>query len=60
MARFIGMRALRLQIVFTPQEVWALPKKEKGAKMYGVKARIDGMLVTVGRTGEELAFWTGK
>jgi hypothetical protein len=60
MARLVGMRALRMSVVFTPQEVWTLPKKEKGQKSYGVKARIDGILVTVGRTGEELAFWPGK
>ncbi len=60
MARLIGMRGLRLEIVFTPQEVWSLSKGKGAGKSYGVKARIDGMLVTVGRTGEELALWTPR
>jgi hypothetical protein len=59
MARLVGMRALRLQLVFTPQDVWTLQKKG-GGKAYGIRAKIEGLLVTVGRTGEELALWSGR
>ena len=59
MERLFSMRALRLQLVFTPQEVWSLPKKG-GGKIYGVKSRIEAMLVTVGRTGDQLGIWTGR
>lgn len=47
-------RELRVQLVFTPQGVWSLPKKG-GGKMYGVKAKIEGLLVTYARTGNPVA-----
>jgi hypothetical protein len=60
-ARLIGMRGLKLELVFTPQDVWTLAKKEKKAgKMYGVKAKIEAMLVSVARTGEPLALWPSR
>lgn len=57
--RQVNMRALRLSVVFTPQGVWTLPKKG-GGKIKGVKARFDGILVTVGRTGEEVAVYLNR
>jgi Family of unknown function (DUF6066) len=54
--RLFSLRALRLQVVFTPQGVWSLPKKG-GGKQYGVKAKVDGIYVTNGRTGERVALW---
>lgn len=59
MARQVQSQALRLQVVFTPQGVWSLPKKG-GGTMRGVKARFDGVLVTVGRTGEMVGLWLAK
>jgi hypothetical protein len=58
-ARMISMKTLRLQIVFTPQGLWTLPKKG-GGKITGVKARIDALLVTVGRTGEQIGLYVAK
>jgi hypothetical protein len=58
-ARMVQMKTLRLQVVFTPQGLWSLPKKG-GGKLIGVKAHIDGVLVTVGRTGEQVALYTAK
>lgn len=55
--RLFATRALRVQVVFTPQGVWALAKKG-GGKLYGVKAKIDAIYVTIGRTGEPVALWT--
>ncbi len=57
--RQVGMRALRLQVVFTPLGVWELPKKG-GGKMTGVKARIDGLQVTVGKTGESRGVYLAR
>ncbi len=57
--RLFSSRELRLQVVFTPQEVWTLPKKG-GGKIYGVRAKIEGLLVTVGRTGEQAALWVSR
>jgi len=54
--RLFSMRGVRAQVVFTPSGVWTLPKKG-GGKIYGVAARIDGILLTVGRTGEPLGLW---
>ncbi len=54
-ARMFSTRQLRVQVVFTPQEVWELPKK--GGKHLGVTAKVHAILVTVGRTGEQVALW---
>ena len=59
MSRQVGSQALRLQIVFTPQGVWSLPKKG-GGTMKGVKARFDAVLVTVGRSGDQVGIWFAK
>ena len=58
-ARMVSMKTLRLQIVFSPQGLWTLPKKG-GGKITGVKARIDAVLVTVGRTGEQVGLYLAK
>ncbi len=59
MARQVGARAFRIQVVFTPQGLWTLPKKGGGA-LRGVKARFDAVLVQVGRTGDVLGTWYSK
>lgn len=58
-ARMISMKTLRLQIIFTPQGLWTLPKKG-GGKITGVKTHIDAVLVTVGRTGEVVGMYLAK
>lgn len=57
-ARMITMRALRLQVIFTPQGMWAL--NTKNGKVSGVKARIEAILVSVARTGEPIGLWMPK
>jgi len=57
-ARLVATRALRLQVVFSPQEVWTLSKKG-GGKILGVRAKIEAMRISIGRSGDELAVWTG-
>ena len=59
MARQVGARQMRLQLVFSPQGMWELPKKG-GGKIRGVKAKLEAVLVTVGRTGEQVALWLNK
>lgn len=59
LARYIGMRVFRLQLVFVPQDVWTL-SKPRGGKAQGVKAKLLAILITSGRTGKELAVWTAK
>lgn len=59
MTRQVQGQALRLQIVFTPEGVWSLPKKG-GGTLKGVKARFEAVLVSVGRTGEQVALWFPK
>jgi hypothetical protein len=58
-SRMVNMKTLRLQVVFSPQGLWSLPKKG-GGKITGVKAKIDAVLVTVGRTGEQVALYTAR
>jgi hypothetical protein len=55
-SRLFAMRGVRAQVVFTPQGVWSLPKKG-GGKNHGVTARVEGLLVTEGRTGQQLGLW---
>ena len=54
--RLFSLRALRVQVVFTPQGVWSLPKKG-GGKQTGVRAKVDAIYVTNGRTGDRVALW---
>ncbi len=59
MARQVAAQALRLQIVFTPEGLWTLPKKG-GGTIKGVRARFEAVLVSVGRTGEQVGLWQPK
>ena len=59
MGRMLQAGGMKMQVVFTPQGQWALSKKG-GGTMKGVKAHIDAVLVTVGRTGEQVAIWINK
>lgn len=59
MARQVQAKALRLQIVFTPQGLWTLPKKG-GGTIKGIKAKFDAVLVSVGRTGEQVGLLITK
>ncbi|MEW6431069.1 MAG: DUF6066 family protein [Myxococcota bacterium] len=59
MARQVQSKALRMQIVFTPQGLWTLPRKG-GGTIKGVKAKFEAVLVTVGRTGEQVGLWVNK
>ncbi len=54
--RLITGRELRVEVVFTPQDVWTLTQK-RGNKIRGVKSRIDAVQVTNGRTGEVIGSW---
>jgi hypothetical protein len=56
MGRQVQAHALRMQLVFTVQGVWSLPKKG-GGTIKGVKTKFDGVVVTVGRTGEAVGSW---
>lgn len=54
--RLVSARELRIELVFTPQQVWTLPRKGSG-KIRGVKSRIDALQVVSSRTGEVIASW---
>lgn len=57
--RLFRNRELRVQLVFVPQGVWAMPKKG-GGKLYGVKAKIEGLLVTYARTGDPVGSYYAR
>jgi hypothetical protein len=59
MNRQVAARALRLQLIFTPEAVWTLPKKG-GAPIRGIKTKFEGIIVQVGRTGEVIGTWYPK
>lgn len=54
--RLFSTRAVRAQLVFTPQSVWSLPKKS-GGKSHGVTARIEAIFITEGRSGQAMGLW---
>lgn len=56
MSRQVQARALRIQVVFTPEGVWTLPKKG-GGQLRGIKTRFEGIIVQVGRTGDLVGKW---
>jgi hypothetical protein len=55
--RLFSNRELRMQVVFTPQSTWTIAGKG-GKKIQGVRAKMEAILVTIGRTGEAIAVWT--
>lgn len=59
MSRQTAAGALQLQVIFSPQGVWALPKKG-GGSIKGVKARFEAVQITVGRTGDQVGLWLPK
>ncbi len=59
MGRQVQAQGLRLQVVFTVQDLWTLPKKG-GGKLKGVKAKFDAVVVTDGRTGTQVGAWFAK
>jgi hypothetical protein len=52
--REVANRNVRVEVVFTPQGIWALPRKG-GGKMLGVKATFQGVRATSGMTGQPVA-----
>lgn len=54
-AKLFEDKLLRVQFVFTPNEVWSLEKGRK--RLFGVNADVHAILVTVGATGEKIAAW---
>lgn len=58
MNRQVQARALRIQVVFTPEGVWSLKKGSGSIK--GIKTRFDGVIVQIGRTGETIGMWYAK
>jgi len=55
MVRLFKNRGVRLELLFRPEQPWALNKKG-GGQLTGVKARLDAIQVT-SRTGAVLAIW---
>ena len=53
-------RELRVQVVFTPVGVWSMPRRDRKGKIYGVRANVEAILVTIGRSGEEVALWLNQ
>lgn len=56
--RLFHEHALRLQLIFTPLGTWVL--KGRRGKLHGVRARLDGLLITYARTGDVVASYFGK
>lgn len=54
--RLVAARELRIELIFTPQNLWTLTRK-RGGSIRGVKSRIDALQVVSGRTGEVIASW---
>ena len=52
--REVSNRNVRVELVFTPQGVWALPSR-KGDKLQGVRATFNAVQATSGSSGKSLA-----
>ncbi len=59
LARMLRMQQLDMEVVFVPEGTWSLPGKD-GKKNQGVKARLVALRVTLARSGETVAVWTGR
>ena len=57
-ARMFKNRGVRLELLFRPDDPWALPKKS-GGKLIGVRAKLDAIRVT-SRSGALLALWVSS
>ena len=55
MERLFKNRGVRLELLFRPEQPWALPKKG-GGQITGVKAKLEAIQAT-SRTGDVLATW---
>lgn len=55
MERLFKNRGVRLELLFRPEQPWALPKKG-GGQLTGVKGKLEAIQVT-SRTGAVLATW---
>ncbi|MFY0575455.1 DUF6066 family protein [Cystobacter fuscus] len=55
--RLFSSRQVRLQVIFAPQSIWGLERKQGSGKQYGVSARVEALLLTNARTGEPLGLW---
>jgi hypothetical protein len=55
-SRLFTSQSIRVQVVFTPLDIWSLDKP-KGGKVFGVSARVEAILLTEGRTGVEMGLW---
>jgi hypothetical protein len=55
-SRLFSSKGIRVQVVFTPLDIWSLAKPS-GGKVLGVSARIEAVLLTEGRTGADLGLW---
>ncbi len=55
-SRLFSDNGIRVQVVFTPLDIWSL-QKPRGGKVFGVAARIEAILLTEGRTGQEIGLW---
>ena len=54
--RLFAQQELRLELIFTPEDVWAL--RGKRGPVRGVQAKMLGVAVVHARSGETLATWT--
>lgn len=57
-ARMFKNRGVRLELLFRPDDPWALPRKN-GGKLVGVRAKLDAIRVT-SRSGAVLALWVSS
>jgi Family of unknown function (DUF6066) len=55
-SRMFSAKGVRVQVVFTPLDIWSL-NKPGGGKIFGVSSRVEAILLTDGRTGYELGLW---
>jgi len=59
LARMLSAHQLKMEVVFSPEGTWTLARKG-GGSIQGVKARIHALRVSLARSGETVAVWSGR
>jgi hypothetical protein len=59
LARMLQAHQLKIEVVFSPDSTWSLSKKD-GSTIQGVKAKLLALRISMSRTGDTVAVWTGR
>jgi uncharacterized protein DUF6066 len=59
LGRMLAAHQVKMEVVFAPESTWSLTRKGGGA-VQGVKAKLLALRISMARTGDTVATWTGR